>query len=260
MQHERHPIGRRSGGRGETVAGLSGIGRVADDLYLMAHHEISGRPYVQARASGLGLAGALLAELMLAGHISLWHEEVVAAGRTAAEEELTGHPLGLLASEHEHHPVRDWLLFVMRTAAEGVARRLEDAGYLTRAGGRWRGRRWVPVDADSAFAPLLPVRAALDSFQPLTAHNAAPARHRLPRAVLRNRQILPGGSTRAGQRPQADQGPLHRHPRTDPALLPTPMGDQQQAAPRPSIRRAATPRAGGPVPVADAGSQLKHRL
>ena len=52
------------------MPGLSGTGRVADDLYLMAHHEISGKPYVQPRALGLGLAGGLLADLMLAGHIS----------------------------------------------------------------------------------------------------------------------------------------------------------------------------------------------
>jgi Golgi phosphoprotein 3 (GPP34) len=57
------------------VPGLSGTGRVADDLYLMAHHEISGKPYVQSRALSLGLAGGLLAELMLAGQIGLWHEE-----------------------------------------------------------------------------------------------------------------------------------------------------------------------------------------
>ena len=50
-------------------AGLGGTGRVADDLYLMAHHEVSGRPLLQPRALGTGLAAALLAELMLGGSI-----------------------------------------------------------------------------------------------------------------------------------------------------------------------------------------------
>jgi anti-sigma regulatory factor (Ser/Thr protein kinase) len=145
----------RPGGRGEAVAGLSGTGLVADDLYLMAHHEVSGKPYVQPRALGLGLAGGLLAELMLAGNISLWHEGVVVAGHAAPEEGLARHVLSLLTGEHEHHPIRDWLLFLARTAAQDVARRLEGSRYLTRVGGRWRGRRWVPADADSAFAPLL---------------------------------------------------------------------------------------------------------
>ncbi len=47
------------------MAGLSGTGRLADDLYLLAHHERTGRAHLQPRAVGLGLAGALLAELML---------------------------------------------------------------------------------------------------------------------------------------------------------------------------------------------------
>ncbi len=51
---------------------LSGTGRLADDLYLVAHHEITGRPHLQPRALGLGLAGGLLAELMLSGSIRIW--------------------------------------------------------------------------------------------------------------------------------------------------------------------------------------------
>jgi hypothetical protein len=43
---------------------LSGTGLVGDDLWLLAHHEVIGRPYLQARQLGLGLAGGLLAELM----------------------------------------------------------------------------------------------------------------------------------------------------------------------------------------------------
>lgn len=72
------------------MTGLVGTGRVADDLYLIAHHEINGKPYVQPRTLGLGLAGGLVTELMLAGHISLWHEEVVAVGRAVPGEALTG--------------------------------------------------------------------------------------------------------------------------------------------------------------------------
>ena len=36
------------------MAGLGGTGRLADDLYLMAHHDVSGRPYLQPREAGLG--------------------------------------------------------------------------------------------------------------------------------------------------------------------------------------------------------------
>jgi Golgi phosphoprotein 3 (GPP34) len=147
------------------VAGLSGTGRVADDVWLLAHDDVTGRAYVQSRALGLGLAGGLLAELMLTGHINVRHEEVMTLGRAAPAERLAGHLLGLLIGEHEDHPVGDWLLFVGRTATDDVAERLAEAGYLRPAGGRWRGRRWMPTNADDAFAPVLRVRAALDASQ-----------------------------------------------------------------------------------------------
>jgi hypothetical protein len=44
--------------------GLNGTGQVADDLYLIAHHEVTGKPYPPPRVLGVGLAGGLLAELM----------------------------------------------------------------------------------------------------------------------------------------------------------------------------------------------------
>src|SRR6266704_4142496 len=66
---------RRPGGLGfrgrVLVARLSGTGRLADDLYLMAHDDRTGKPLLQPRAAGLGLAGALLAELVLAGRIEV---------------------------------------------------------------------------------------------------------------------------------------------------------------------------------------------
>jgi hypothetical protein len=159
-------------------AGLRGTGMVADDLYLMAHNEASGRPFLQPRALGIGLAGGLLAELMLAGSITLGHDGTVFAGPVFAGPGVPGDALarqvlGVLAAE-QPLPVREWLLFLARTAAEDVARRLELAGYLRRAGGRvpWLPVRWVPVDADWAFAPLLRARSALDPARPWSAYGA----------------------------------------------------------------------------------------
>jgi hypothetical protein len=157
------------------VAQLSGTGRLADDLYLLAHHEITGKPHLQPRAAGLGLAGALLAELMLSGKIYLRPDRIMVADRSPPGDGLARSVLGLLVSEPEQHVPRDWLLFLARTAAEDVALRLEQSGYLTRISSRrpWRGQRWIPVDADCAFAPFLRAKSALDSSKPITAQNAA---------------------------------------------------------------------------------------
>ena len=155
-------------------AGLSGTGRLADDLYLMAHHEVTGKPFVQPRAMGTGLAGGLLAELMLGASISLRPDGAVLPGRTWSGDELARHVRDLIAAEREPHPVGEWLLFLARTAANDVAGRLERSGYLTQVGRRspWRPRQWVPVDPDWAFSPLLRVRSALDPSRPLPAHGA----------------------------------------------------------------------------------------
>ena len=123
-------------------AGLGGTGLVADDLYLLAHHDVTGKPVLQPRPLGIGLAGALLAELMLGGGICLRPDGVVLPGRTWPGDELARHVRDLVAAEQEPHPVREWLLFLARPAATDVAGRLERSGYLTRAGGRipWRPR------------------------------------------------------------------------------------------------------------------------
>lgn len=157
------------------MAQLSGTGRLADDLYLLAHHEISGKLHLQPRAAGLGLAGALLAELTLSGNIYLQADRIMVADRSPPGDGLARSVLGLLVSEPEQHAPRDWLLFLARTAAEDVALRLEQSGYLTRISSRrpWRGQRWIPVDSDCAFAPFLRAKSALDSSKPITAQNAA---------------------------------------------------------------------------------------
>jgi hypothetical protein len=153
------------------VARLSGTGRLADDLYLLAHHDVSGKPHLQPLAIGLGLAGALLAELALAGTIRISPDRVAVADSTPPQDALVRSVLGALLNEPEQHVARDWLLFLARTATGDVARRLEQSGYLTRTAARRprRGERWIPVDPDCAFAPLVRVKSVLGSSGPVTA-------------------------------------------------------------------------------------------
>jgi hypothetical protein len=150
---------------------LSGTGRLADDLYLVAHHEITGKPHLQPRALGLGLAAGLLGELLLAGAIDLNGGMVMIGDGIPPGEELTRAVLGQIAGQREDLPARDWLLFLARTATGDIARRLGQAGYLTRTTRRRfnRSPRWVPADPDSAFAPLVRVKAALGARGPATA-------------------------------------------------------------------------------------------
>ncbi|MGH3285729.1 MAG: GOLPH3/VPS74 family protein [Streptosporangiaceae bacterium] len=147
--------------------GLGGTGRVADDLYLIGHHEVTGRGHLSPRAAGLGLAGALLAELVLAGAITVDTGTVVAAGPGQADDALTAAVAGQIAGETPPRPVGDWLAFLARTAPADVAARLASAGYLAPARRRpWQAARFVPVDPDCAFAPIARLKAALHPDRP----------------------------------------------------------------------------------------------
>jgi hypothetical protein len=146
------------------VTRLTGTGLLADDLYLLAHHDVSGRPYLQARARGIGLAGGLLAELVFEGAVRVRDGQVAVTLGGRPRDRLGRQVLGLLARDGEPRPAGEWLAFLAGRAAEHVAARLADAGYLTLVDSRrpWRPPRWVPVSSDCAFAPLGRMRAVLD--------------------------------------------------------------------------------------------------
>jgi len=143
-------------------------------LYLLAHDDRTGRPSLGSRQLGIGLAGALLAELMLAGFAGLQGDGSVAAGRTWPGDDLGRRVREQVAAEREPHPLRDWLVFFARGAAGQVAARLEQAGYLRHVRAWIPGRpgRWVPVDSTWAFAPVLRVRSAVDPARPFDPREA----------------------------------------------------------------------------------------
>src|SRR5262245_22486397 len=102
----------------------------------MAHDDVTGRPFLHPRALGLGLAGGLLAELLLRGKLIIWEGQVAVADAVKPADPLGERVFGAVLSERERHPIRDWLAFLARTAARGVAVRLEQAGYLIRVRAR----------------------------------------------------------------------------------------------------------------------------
>ena len=160
---------------GHTRAGLAGTGRLADDVWLLAHHEVSGRSLLQPRAAGLGLAGALLAELALIGAVRVAADGCAVTGRVRPQDGLMRAVQFRMLGERERHSARDWLAFLARSAAGDVARRLAGAGYLVLAQSRrpWGAARWVPSDPDWAFAPVIRARAALDPIRPAAPESTA---------------------------------------------------------------------------------------
>jgi hypothetical protein len=153
---------------------LTGTGRIADDLYLLAHDDVTGKSFLQPRALGVGLAGALLAELMFAGAVWVRAEGIELPNRGLPPDDLGRVVLSLLLAERESHPLRDWLLYLSVDAEEHVARRLARAGYVAESSSRWpwHRTRWVPVDPDCAFGPVIRVTAVLAQARPATVADA----------------------------------------------------------------------------------------
>jgi Golgi phosphoprotein 3 (GPP34) len=162
------PDGARGGLGVPGGSPLGGTGLVADDLYLVAHDDRTGKPLLAPRVAGIGLAGGLLAELLLAGSAGLGPDGAVLAGHTWPAEPLTAHLHSVIAGEARPRPARDWLLYLARTSADDVGSRLERSGFLAWSRSPWvpwRSRR-VPADPDWAFAAV--VRAA----RPQNTHSA----------------------------------------------------------------------------------------
>lgn len=148
------------------MSALGGTGRVGDDLYLMAHHDVTGKALLSPRAVGLGLAGALVAELVLAGAVQVSAAGLAVTGPAPPRDQLTADVLAVIDREPGWPSMRDWLTFLGRTSVADVAGRLTGSGYLNRASLR-RGQRWIPVDPDWALAPVARVRSVLDPWRPV---------------------------------------------------------------------------------------------
>lgn len=153
---------------------LEGTGRLADDLYLMAVDDRTGKGLLAPRATGMGLAAALLTELVVERRVQVVPEAILVSDPTPPRGALLTAVLGRLVAEQEAHEPREWLEYLGLTAADEVAARLEEAGYLQRTRRRWgRAQPWMPVSADAAYMPVNRALRALNPNYRLTFHNAA---------------------------------------------------------------------------------------
>ena len=103
---------------------------IADDLFLVALDERTGRIRLHPRAFSLGLAGALLAELGLLEHI-FYADGRIEVAANAGRPALPHHAVMVdqLAAEPQH-PVSTWLEFFAQSAPDVVAADLVARGLL----------------------------------------------------------------------------------------------------------------------------------
>ncbi|MEU8385793.1 GPP34 family phosphoprotein [Streptosporangium sp. NPDC048865] len=141
---------------------------MADDLFFVMHDNATGRMRLHARLTGLGLAAAVLGELMLAGRITVGSEagrvRLVVLDAPPPQDALTRTALEHIVAEPAHR-FRTWLQFLARTAHTDVAARMTAEGLLRP--GRRPSRRWTPVDVNIAGWPGGRVNLAIQRREPL---------------------------------------------------------------------------------------------
>jgi Golgi phosphoprotein 3 (GPP34) len=136
------------------------VSRLADDFYLIAHHERSGRLLVAERSAGLGMAAGLLAELVLSDHLRVHEGGLFPGGAMfAPTDALLREVLALVGTPGQDRDVAGWLRFLAADAGLDVRYRLVLDKILTRVTARTvvgrRQARYLPSDPNTAAWPAI---------------------------------------------------------------------------------------------------------
>lgn len=144
---------------------------VADDFYRLTHHDVTGRPHLSGRATGLGMAAALLGELTLSGNLWIKDNIVSVRAHRAPADALAHTLLAQLAARPHYTDAARWVRLLAPTATAEVAKRLSRQGHLrlrtTRRLLAGRAVSYVPTDMNTAAAPWAVLSTRLRHQLPL---------------------------------------------------------------------------------------------
>ena len=121
---------------------------LADDFFLIGLDGRTNRPRLHAKAMGLGVAAALMAELVLSNYIQIHQNRILVASRHYAPEAREhADMLSAIIAEPQHElPV--WLTFFAQTSVDIVQERLVAHRFMhVESRGVLRSKQtYVPVD------------------------------------------------------------------------------------------------------------------
>jgi hypothetical protein len=140
--------------------------RLHEEYFLLAHDDYTGRPRIDTDVLGAGLAGALLADLVLAGCLDVGGELVrirEAGVRDAVSRDT------LVAIDARSRPVRWWVECLGASVYPRTGEQLVQRGVVIRtAAGLFRtGIRYPAVDALVAAGPRVRLRHEAESTAPV---------------------------------------------------------------------------------------------
>ncbi|GII25605.1 GOLPH3/VPS74 family protein [Planosporangium mesophilum] len=143
---------------------------LADDFFLLAHDERDARPRLSPRAVELGLAGAMLGELVLERRVTVEGALLSVVRWDPPADALAHTTLATVTSEPEHREVRTWLSYLGRTAVESVGQRLVRAGVMRQTQSRRLLKtvnRYLVNDLNLPAARVLRLRRVLTGAEPM---------------------------------------------------------------------------------------------
>ena len=149
---------------------------LGDEFFFVAHDDTTGKSRLHATASGLGLAAALLAELLFINRIAIQSGSLAVIDNRPPDDWLAHMVLDQLVSEPQHRSVRTWLAFLGQTARESVAQRLLRSGRVRTNQVRRTFRTmtvYPPVDTSAAAWPESRLRHLLNTGKPMSLDDAA---------------------------------------------------------------------------------------
>jgi hypothetical protein len=151
---------------------------LADDFFLIVHDDRDGRSRLSTRAVELGLAGAMLGELVLERRITIEGPRLRVVGVEPPPDPLAHTNLATMIAEPQHRDVRTWLQFLGRTAVEQVGLRLARAGVVEQTQVRRLLRsstRWLPIDVNIPAGRVVRLRRLLTGYESMPVPDATVA-------------------------------------------------------------------------------------
>lgn len=103
---------------------------LADQFFLIAHEDRTGKSRLHPRATGLGLAAALLGELVMMGRLRAVDGELFVVNPEPPGDALAHDVLDLLIAQRHHRELRTWMAYLAQDATDRVGARLIRAGVL----------------------------------------------------------------------------------------------------------------------------------
>ncbi|MBB4961361.1 GOLPH3/VPS74 family protein [Micromonospora polyrhachis] len=156
---------------------LIGDQRLADQLFLIAHDNHTGKPLVGPHNLDAALAGAVLVELALDGRIKFVDGRIHVIDHRLWREEVTDEVLTEMVRRGDGHTIQAWLAHLGPRVRELVGRRLANAGLVARRESRGLTMRvsvrWPGIDPDVVARPRVRLGAVLSQHDQLDVKTAA---------------------------------------------------------------------------------------